>query len=111
ARVDRPGLYCRDRLLDVLGREASGEHDPALGLASTLEVRRVLLLPRPVDDARHLAAFAKQDAVASPVAVLAPVELDEVGLLSDLAHVHGDRERSEERRVGKECRSRWSSHT
>ena len=29
---------------------------------------------------------------------------------SPIAHKHGEQERSEERRVGKECRSRWSPY-
>ena len=53
------------------------------------------------------------------IAAPEPTALDqtrqrELQLLSDDAvlkgHPHGDERRSEERRVGKECRSRWSPY-
>ena len=43
-----------------------------------------------------------------------PIELKatfpELEIICDPSHISGSRERSEERRVGKECRSRWSPY-
>ena len=56
-----------------------------------LEVRRILGLPRQVDDGADPLAAAAQHAVARAVAVLARVELDEVGVrLVLLADEDGD---------------------
>jgi hypothetical protein len=56
-------------------------------------VLRVLLFPGEVGNARHLGAVSQEDSVASPMAVLPPVELDEIGRrLLELADEDGDRE-------------------
>ena len=60
--------------------------------ARPLEVRRVVLPPGQVDHGRDALAVAEQHGVARAVAVLALVELDEVGArLLALADEHRDR--------------------
>src|SRR5688572_32554451 len=50
--------------------------------------------------------------IGHPIAPLGPVSLfvNHQGLADDIAHFHTRIERSEERRVGKERRSRWSPY-
>src|SRR5256885_16543707 len=57
---------------------------------------------------RALAHAAHDGLDAALVAHLGPIGLDARGLLH-VAHAR-DQQRSEERRVGKECRSRWSPY-
>src|SRR5215207_11622067 len=92
ATVER-GLEHRPRLrrLDPPVVDALREDDEIAGKAVTADVRR---LPGPA--VLHLLAHrvVERPAVLGAAAVVLPVRADE--------------ERSEERRVGKECRSRWS---
>src|SRR4029453_6682896 len=91
----------------VLGREAAGEHDPALRRLGALEVLGIVHGPLAVDDLRDLAAAPEQDAFARPVAVLPRVELDEVGaVVGDLADVNRDRKHRVGNRKDGRCPAR-----
>src|SRR3989449_4862646 len=58
---------------------------------------------------RHLEAHAEREPTAEDIAHLVGKDADEVRrLLSRSEHIASLDARSEERRVGKECRSRWS---
>ena len=72
-------MHGLDRLADVLRGEPAGEHHAALVRAAPAQCVGVLLRPRQVEHARDLLAVAQQDGVAGAMAVLARVELDEVG--------------------------------
>src|SRR6266545_449095 len=61
----------------------------------------VLLRPLPFPDAGRLVTLSQLNP-KSPGGFVAPVRLEEWN------HLNTTFERSEERRVGKECRSRWS---
>src|SRR5262249_25544480 len=71
--------------------EAAGEHHATLGRTRALEMRRVVLLPRQVDDRADALVVAQQHGIARAVPVLAAVELDHVGVrLLLLADEHRD---------------------
>ena len=88
----------------AVARRSRGPRPPAsitrpARRAGALEMRRVVLLPRQVDDRADLLAAAQQHCVARAVAVLAAVELHEVGVgLLDA--------RRRRRRRGAPCRAR-----
>ena len=52
------------------------------------------------------------DGVESNINTVAPQDVESMTVLKDAesASIYGSRARSEERRVGKECRSRWSPY-
>src|SRR5215218_9908618 len=52
ARVDGPRTHRFYGLAHVIGREAAREHHAPSDRACPLEVRRICLLPRKIDDAR-----------------------------------------------------------
>ncbi len=87
------GSYRSDRVADVLRAEAAGEHHASFEGACTLEMRRIVFLPRKVDDACDLLALAKKHRVpATNLPLLRRIELDEVRIALDLADDDGDRE-------------------
>src|SRR2546422_3091165 len=95
-----------DRLLQVRGRERAGEPPPVH------EEGR-----RRVDAERARLVHVRIDGVLRLLPVEAFLERGavEAGVPGDLARpvlqvLSGDVARSEERRVGKECRSRWSPY-
>src|SRR5437899_12073871 len=52
---------------------------------------------------RHLTELSRQMTTST-------TSIDIMGLQAAYANLHTDQERSEERRVGKECRTRWSPY-
>ena len=52
----------------------------------------------------------KGNCVAACIATILGISLKEVPHFIEFGIAYGDAERSEERRVGKECRSRWSPY-
>ena len=86
-----------DRVANVLGAEPAGKHYASVDLASPIEMGRVGLLPRQVDDARDLLTVAEKDGIATahlPVGVR--VELHEIGVPLGFS----DHDRNGQHRVG-----------
>ena len=94
ARIDCPRMDGVDRCADVLGAEASGEHDPSVHRSGALEMVGILRLPGKIEHARHLLPIAQESTVASShLPFLVRVELDEIrSVSSGLADVDGYRE-------------------
>ena len=85
------------------GREETSEPVVADVPARQAERRTALTAARDIRTSGTAAASAEQDSAAAQKVVPAP------GLASDAMRA-GEQPRSEERRVGKECRSRWSPY-
>src|SRR5690349_14202318 len=105
--VDKPNIILGDKIkIDdiILGVESSGLHSNGYTLA-----RKVLLSKYSVDDtAPHLVHTVGEEMLTPTMIYVKPIiEILKQKHISihGLAHI-----RSEERRVGKECRSRWSTY-
>src|SRR5256885_15223479 len=87
-------------------------HGVAHGIACSFSLPLVLEMALGADDQADAALLSIFDAATGELAVQRLRNfLEGLGVATDPAHygVPGD-ERSEERRVGKECRSRWSPY-
>ena len=80
-----------------------------LSFALPVFLGNLLQLTYSLADTRIVGSFLKEDALAA-VGATSPLSGLIIGFLMGLANGFAIVTRSEERRVGKECRSRWSPY-
>src|SRR5476649_2328419 len=92
--------YDREKLQERLAKLAGGVAVINVGAATEAEMKEKKAR---VEDALH----ATRAAVEEGIVAGGGVALLRTAKVIDALHLEGDEKRSEERRVGKECRSRW----
>src|SRR3712207_9473972 len=105
-RPPRSTLFPYTTLFRSLGRGRQGE---VLDRADRL-LERAVLVTGEVEEPEQVPVADVEEEVAGPGVVAVLHQLDEREAEGVLVEANGLLHRSEERRVGKECRSRWSPY-